>query len=155
MFTYAAFCALEFSALLSPAILAVVYLCPGLMYAVAALWGFRRRADLASPLACLIMILAGGVILFVLNRLLRTPPIAWSLSSMVVVAFACLANYYGQQIRDFYQEFDDDNAQGWKASVLGALLLLANSVNVYLLLTTFLGRFLNENSRDHSDDRPA
>jgi FtsH-binding integral membrane protein len=120
------------------------------MYAATALWGFVRRSDLARPATGFFMILAGGVILAVVNRLLHTSNFCWSLSSVAVVVFAGLASYYAQQIRDFYQDFDDDNAEGWKASVLGALLLLVNSVNLYLLLATFLPRLL-EDTRERSD----
>ena len=90
------------------------------------------------------MILAGGMILVAVNLLLRTPSFAWTLSALAVVIFAGLLASHAQQIRDFYQDFDDDNVEGWKASVLGALLLLVNSVNLYLLSATFLGRFLDE-----------
>ncbi len=58
--------------------------------------------------------------------------------------------YFAQTIRDFYQDFDDDNAEGWEASVLGALLLLVNSVNVYLLA----GTYFNRDDRDSSDALP-
>ncbi len=150
LFAYAAFCALEFSALLPPAPLSVAFLCAGLMYAATALWGFLRRSDLARPATGFFMILAGGVILVVVNGLLHTPNLCWSLSSAAVVVFAGLTSYYAQQISDFYQDFDDDNAEGWKASVLGALLLLVNSVNLYLLLATFLPRLL-EDTRERSD----
>jgi len=150
LFVYAAFCALEFSALLSPASLAVAFLCAALMFGATALWGFTRGADLARPITVVLMLLFGGGSLVGVNFLLHTPPSAWKLSSLAIVVFACLAAYYAEQIRDFYQEFDDDNAEGWKASVLGALLLVVNSVNLYLLAATFLSRFLNDN-RDHSD----
>jgi FtsH-binding integral membrane protein len=99
------------------------------------------------------MILAGGVILVAVNLLLRTPSFAWKLSSLLVVIFVRLVASHAQQIRDFYQDFDDDNVEGWKASVLGALLLLVNSVNLYLLAATFLGRFLNEKGERTNESR--
>jgi FtsH-binding integral membrane protein len=144
LFSYAAFCALEFSALLSPATLAVAFLCAALMYGVTALWGFLCRADLARPITGVFLILSGGVILVAVNLLLHTPSFTWTLSSLAVVVFAVLAVNHAQEIRDFYQEFDDDNAEGWKASVLGALLLIVNSGNLYLLAATFLGRFVGD-----------
>ncbi len=49
LFAYAAFCALEFSVLLSPATLAVAFLCAALMYGATATWGYLARADLARP----------------------------------------------------------------------------------------------------------
>jgi FtsH-binding integral membrane protein len=152
LFAYAAFCGLEFSALLSPSTLAVVFLCAGLMYAVTALWGFLRGSDLARPVTAIFMILAGGAIMAAVNLALGSPNLTWSLSSVAVVIFAMLASGHAQQIRDFYQDFDDDNAQGWKASVLGALLLLVNLVNLYLLLGS-LSR-PDENDRDSRDDLP-
>ncbi|MGC2208954.1 MAG: Bax inhibitor-1 family protein [Candidatus Korobacteraceae bacterium] len=150
LYAYAAFCGLEFSALLSPATLAVVFLCAGLMYAVTALWGFLLGSDLARPFTAIFMILAGGAILAAVNLALGSPNLNWSLSSVAVVIFAGLASCHAQQIRDFYQDFDDDNAQGWKASVLGALLLLVNLVNLYLLLGSALSR--DREDRDPTDD---
>lgn len=143
LFAYAGFCALEFSALFSflpPTALAVGFLCAALMYSCAALWGFVRHDDLARPRTAIFMILSGGVILFAVNRLLHSATATWNVSAVAIVVFVLLASYHAEQIRDFYQEFDDDNAEGWKASVLGALLLLMNSVNVYLLLVSTLGR---------------
>jgi FtsH-binding integral membrane protein len=148
LFAYASFCALEFSALLPPASLGVAFLCAGLMYAVAALWGFSRHFDLARPITGIFMVLAGGTILVAVNLLLRTPSSAWTLSSLAVVSFAGLASYYAQQIRDFYQDFDDDNTEGWKASVLGALLLIVNSVNIFLLIASFVPRDEDGDSTD-------
>lgn len=144
LFVYAAWCALEFSALVSPAPLAVAFLCAALMYGITALWGLWGRADLARPITGVFMVLGGGVILVAVNLLLRTQSFAWTLSSLAVVIFAYLEGCHAQEIRDFYQEFDDDNAEGWKASVLGAVLLLVNSVNLYLLSASFLGRFLDD-----------
>jgi FtsH-binding integral membrane protein len=151
LYAYAAFCGLEFSALFTPSILAVVFLCAGLMYAATALWGFQRGTDLARPITAIFMILAGGAILAVVNLALDSPNLTWSLSSLAVVIFAGLASWHAQQICDFYQDFDDDNAQGWKASVLGALLLLVNLVNLYLLLGAFLSRD-RDGDRDPTDD---
>lgn len=150
LFAYAAFCGMEFSALLSPSTLAVVFLCAGLMYAATALWGFLRGCDLARPVTAIFMILAGGAILAAVNLALGSPNLTWSLSSVAVVIFAGLASFHAQQIRDFYQDFDDDNAEGWKASVLGALLLLLNLVNIYLLLGSFLSH--DQDDRDPTDD---
>lgn len=140
LFAYSAFSAMEFSLLLSPRTLAIVFLCPGLMYAATAAWGYIRCADLARAVTAIFMILGGGVILAVVNALLHTSNFVWGLCSVEVVVFAGLGGYCAQQIRDFYQDFDDDNAEGWKASVLGALLLLINSLNVYLLVVAFLSR---------------
>jgi FtsH-binding integral membrane protein len=114
------------------------------MYAVTALWGYLRGADLARPVTGIFMILTGGLILVAVNKLLGTSMSTWAPSSLAVVIFAGLASYFGQQIRDFYQDFDDDNAQGWKASVLGALLLTVNLINVFLLFSSFLSREIEE-----------
>jgi FtsH-binding integral membrane protein len=138
LFAYAAFCGLEFSALLSPSALAAAFLTAGLMYGATAVWSFVRGTDLARPVVPIFMILGGGLALIVVNLAFGTPRFAWSLSSVAVVVFAGLAGSHAQQIRDFYQDFDDDNADGWKASLVGALLLLLNSVNLYLLVSGIL-----------------
>jgi FtsH-binding integral membrane protein len=154
LFAYAAFCGLEFSTLLPPAALAAAFLCAALTYGAAALWGFLARADLARPITGVFMMLAGGVILAAVNLLLRTSSFAWTLSSLAVVVFTLLAGAHSQQIRDLYQEFDDDNAEGWKASVLGALLLLLNSVNLYLLAASLRLLVTPDYERDSADNLP-
>jgi len=152
LFAYAAFCGLEFSALLPPYALAVAFLCAGLMLAVTAAWGFLRGYDLARPVVPIFMILCGGMALIAVNLVLGTPRFAWTLSSIAVVVFAFLAGSHAQQIRDFYQDFDDDNAEGWKASLVGALLLMLNSVNFYLLMAGILGQLASFLSADDETD---
>jgi FtsH-binding integral membrane protein len=152
LFAYSAFSALEFAALLPPAMVATAFLCAGLMYGLTALWGLVRGCDLAHPATPIFMILGGGAILATVNKLLGTSKLTWTLCSVLVVIFGGLLAYLGQAIRDFYQDFDDDNAQGWKASVLGALLLVLNLVNVFLLFSSLLSRELDE--EDSSDDLP-
>ena len=152
LFAYAAFCGLEFSALVPPYALAVAFLCGALMYGVTAAWGWLRGYDLARPVVPIFMILGGGLALVAINMALGTPRFAWTLSSIAVVVFACLAGSHAQQIRDFYQDFDDDNAEGWKASLIGALLLLLNSVNFYLLVAGILGQIASFLSSDDEND---
>jgi FtsH-binding integral membrane protein len=150
LFAYAGFCSLEYSALLPPATVAVAFLCSALMYGATAWWGFRFGTDLARPVTPIFAMLGGGVILIIVNLLFHTRGFAWTLSSLAVVLFAGLEAYFAEQIRDFYQEFDDDNAAGWKASVLGALLLLVNSVNILIVA----GSVRRSEVRDSSDDLP-
>jgi len=147
LFSYAAFCGMEFAWLVSAQTLAVAFLCGALMCGATAGWGYLRRANLARPITPVIMTLGGGLTLVAVNLALGTPKLAWTLSSIMVVLFAAVEGAHAHQVRDFYQEFDDDNAAGWKASVLGALLLMVNSVNLYLLLTSYLGRSMEEGSR--------
>jgi FtsH-binding integral membrane protein len=157
LFGYAAFCGLEFSALLPPAWLATAFLCAGLMYAGAALWGYLRGSDLAHPAVPIFMILAAGPLVGGLNRALGMPPLSWSVSAAAVVVFAVLAAFHGQEIRDFYQDFDDDDREGWKASLVGALLLMLNSVNVYLLVASLwvqIADWLSDGDDGHHDHLP-
>ena len=152
LFAYAAFCGLEFSALLPPGALAPAFLCAGLMYGATAVWGFVRGTDLARPIVPIFMIFGGGVTLVAVNAALGTPHFAWTLSSIAVVVFAILAGSHAQQIRDFYQDFEDDNAEGWKASLVGALLLLFNSVNLYLLVSGILLQIVSLLNADDEKD---
>jgi FtsH-binding integral membrane protein len=151
LFAYAFFCGMEFSILFSPKILAIALLCVALVYGAAAAWGLLRQADLANPLAGVLMICGGGLLLIAVNQALHTSKFVWAVSSVAVVTFSLVEMYCAQKIRDFYQEFDDDNAEGWKASVLGALLLMANAINVYLLASTFLSREVSEEAAEERE----
>lgn len=151
LFGYAGFTACEFSLLGAPLYFAVAFLCCGLMYLATAAYGYWRGADLARPIVMLLMQFAGIAILLMVNCLLGTPKLLWAFCGVAQLVFTLLAGYHAQEIRDLYQNFDDDNAQGWKASVLGALLLFMNSVNVYLLLAAVLPEDDDDDHRQASD----
>ncbi len=134
LFAYTAFSTLEFSLILTPRLLTLLFVCTGLMYAVTAAAGYLFGLNLASPLATIGMIASGGVILAAINSLLGNPHFVWGICSVAVLVFAGIGGWKAQEIRDFYQDFDDDNPAGWKASVVGALVLMIYSFNIYLLL---------------------
>lgn len=147
---YTAFTVLEFSLLVSPRGLAVIFFCAGAMYALTSAWGYWRGTDLSRPIVPVWMMLGGGVLLAAVNSLAASTDRVWTLSAMAVVVFALLEGYHAHEIRDYYQDLDGDNAQGWTASVLGALLLFMNSANFYLFFSAILpkdgerGHFLSD-----------
>ncbi|MDR3765313.1 MAG: Bax inhibitor-1 family protein [Acidobacteriota bacterium] len=137
---YAAFTGMEYSLLVSPRGLGVVFFCAGGMCALTAVWGYWKDSDLSRPIVPVFMILCGGVLLVAVNLLAATSTWVWGFSALAVVVFALLEGYHGHEIRDLYQDLDNDNPQGWEASVLGALLLFMNSANFYLFLASMLPR---------------
>ncbi len=145
LFSYTAFSTLEFSLILTPRLLTLLFVCAGLMYASAAAAGYLFRVNLASPLATIGMIASGGVILAAINSWLGNSHFVWGICSVAVLLFAGIGGWKAQEIRDFYQDFDDDNPAGWKASVVGALVLMIYSFNAYLLLIAL--------APDRDDDR--
>jgi FtsH-binding integral membrane protein len=134
LFAYTAFSTLEFSLILTPRLLTLLFVCTGLMYAVTAAAGYLFGLNLASPLATIGMIASGGAILAAINSWLGNSHFVWGICSVAVLVFAGIGGWKAQEIRDFYQDFDDDNPAGWKASVVGALVLMIYSFNIYLLL---------------------
>ena len=134
LFAYTAFSTLEFSLFLTPRLLTLLFVCAGLTYALTAAAGYIFGVNLASPLATMGMIASGTAIVAALNTWLGNSHFIWGICTVTVLVFAGIGGWKAQEIRDYYQDFDDDNPAGWKASVVGALVLMIFSFNAYLLL---------------------
>jgi FtsH-binding integral membrane protein len=145
LFAYTAFSTLEFSLFLTPRLLTLLFVCAGLTYALTAAAGYIFGVNLTSPLATMGMIVSGTAIVAVLNTWLGNSHFIWGICTVTVLVFAGIGGWKAQEIRDFYQDFDDDNPAGWKASVVGALVLMIFSFNAYLLLIAL--------APDRNDDR--
>ena len=60
-----------------------------------------------------------------------------------ILFFGNLVAYHANDIEDMYMEFEDD-PQGWKAALCGALLLYLDFVNLYILIVSALFRARNK-----------
>jgi uncharacterized protein len=88
--------------------------------------------------AFLFMGLIGIVIAMVVNLFLRSTGLDWLISIVGVGVFAGLTAYDTQRIKAMYDSRDDETAAGRK-SVIAALSLYLNFINLFMMLLRLLG----------------
>jgi len=126
-----------------PSIVATFVVAAG-MFGVMALYGYLTNEDLSSMANILMMALIGLIIGLVVNMFLRSEAFDFVLSGIGVVVFAMLTAYDVQKIKQFGQSMIAHGEMAGKISILGALMLYLDFVNLFLYLLRFLGQRKND-----------
>jgi len=118
--------------------------CAG-MFGVMALYGLKTKSDLRKAGKYLMMALIGIIIASVVNSLItlftRNPvgPLDWLISIATVVVFAGLTAYDSQKLLSISGSADGSDAYK-KISIIGALELYMDFINMFLALLRLFGR---------------
>ncbi|MEQ9327405.1 MAG: Bax inhibitor-1/YccA family protein [Rhodospirillales bacterium] len=107
-------------------------------FAGLSLFGYTTKKDLTGFGSFLIMGLIGLLIAMVVNIFLASTMMQWIISVAGVLIFAGLTAYDTQQIKLAYYAGDDDST-AQKKSIMGALRLYLDFLNIFLFLLHFLG----------------
>ncbi|MBV8978526.1 MAG: Bax inhibitor-1/YccA family protein [Alphaproteobacteria bacterium] len=102
------------------------------------LWGYTTKSDLTGFGSFLIMGLVGIIIAMVVNMFLHSSTMAWVVSVLGVGIFAGLTAYDTQKIKEMYYA-GDDGALAAKKSIMGALALYLDFLNIFLFLLQLMG----------------
>lgn len=108
-----------------------------------ALIGYTTKRDLSKMGSILLMALIGLIIATVVNIFLQNSMMQLIISGIGVLIFTGLTAYDTQKIKTMMNEFGEDGEAVKKLSVVGALTLYLDFINLFLYLLRFLG-----NSRD-------
>lgn len=104
------------------------------------LYGYRSRRDLSGMAAFVLMGLV-GVVLAGLAKLYFRSDVAQTVTSLIgVVVFAGLTAWDTQRLRDAYDENALDPVWVAKSSIMGALSLYLNVLNIFLKILSLIGR---------------
>ena len=107
------------------------------MFGAAAVYGAVTKRDLASIGGLLFMALIGLLVAMVVNIFLASSAIGWVISIIGVVLFTALTAYDVQRItRGDYAAFAGSME---RASILAALHLYLNFINLFLFLLRIFG----------------
>ncbi|WP_407180832.1 Bax inhibitor-1/YccA family protein [Bradyrhizobium sp. STM 3562] len=101
-------------------------------------FGYTTRRDLSGLGSFLFMGLIGIIIASLVNLFLRSTGLDWLISVIGVGVFAGLTAYDTQRIKAMYDSRDDETATGRK-SVLAALSLYLNFINLFMMLLRLAG----------------
>ena len=109
------------------------------MFAAMAVYGTVTKSSLSSFGKYFAMALVGIIIASLVNFLLRSPMLDWFLSIITVVLFTGLTAYDAQKMLAVSNNASDDEVFK-KASVIGALELYLDFINIFLAMLRLFGR---------------
>jgi FtsH-binding integral membrane protein len=102
------------------------------------LYGYTTKRDLTAMGSFLIMGVFGIIIAMVINIFLQSSALSFAVSAIGVLVFAGLTAYDTQKIKEMYYEGDDTAVAGRK-SIMGALRLYLDFINLFMFLLQFMG----------------
>ncbi len=108
-------------------------------FAGLSLWGYTTKKDISGWGSFLIMGVVGIIIAAIVNIWLQSGALQFAISSITVLVFAGLTAYDTQRIKDTYMVIRNDAAMVAKASVMGALSLYLDFINMFIALLQLFG----------------
>ncbi|NWG46377.1 MAG: Bax inhibitor-1/YccA family protein [Alphaproteobacteria bacterium] len=108
------------------------------VFGAMSLWGYTTKRDLTSMGSFLFMGLIGIVIASIVNMFLNSDALGFAISIIGVLVFTGLTAWDTQRLRDYYEAGMNGELQA-KTSVMGALSLYLNFINLFLMLLSLLG----------------
>ena len=102
------------------------------------LYGYTTQRDLSPIGSFLMMGLIGLLIAMVVNIFLKSSGLDFVISAAGVLIFAGLTAWDTQKIKEMYDPMEDGTLTGRK-SVMGALTLYLDFINLFLFMLRFLG----------------
>ena len=116
---------------------ATAFISASAMFGAAAIYGATTRRNLNSLGGFLFMGMIGLLVASVVNLFLGSSPLGWAISLIGVIVFTVYTAYDVQRIS--YGDYAASLGSVEKASVLGAIHLYINFVNIFLFLLRLMG----------------
>jgi FtsH-binding integral membrane protein len=110
------------------------------MFACTSIFGYITKMDLSRFGGLLMMALIGLIIASVVNIFVASSTLEWIISYAGVLIFVGLTAYDTQKIKQMSVGIDSSSEEGGKASIMGALVLYLDFINLFLFLLRILGR---------------
>ena len=103
------------------------------------LFGYTTKKNLSGMGSFLLMGLIGLIIAMVVNLFLQSSMLMFAINVIGVLIFAGLTAYDTQRLKHMYDVVAHSGELMAKTSVMGALSLYLNFVNMFMFLLSFLG----------------
>ena len=118
--------------------IAQVFFITAAAFGALSLWGYTTKRDISAWGSFLFMGLIGVIIAMLVNLFLASSALQFAISVIGVLVFAGLTAYDTQQIKEMYSANDDGTVSGRK-SVMGALRLYLDFINLFMMLLSLFG----------------
>lgn len=109
-------------------------------FGIMTVYGYTTQRDLTKLGNLLIMALIGMILASVVNIFFRSSAIYWITTYIGVIIFVGLVAYDTQKLKRMSLSLGQEAGVVNKASILGALSLYLDFINLFLLLLRILGR---------------
>jgi len=118
--------------------IARVFFITAATFAAMSLYGYTTKRDLAGVGAFLFAGLIGILIAALVNLFLQSSALQFAISVIGVVVFVGLTAWDTQRIKEVYFEADDQEVAA-KKSIMGALTLYLDFINIFIMLMQLFG----------------
>ncbi|RPI18882.1 MAG: Bax inhibitor-1/YccA family protein [Ignavibacteriae bacterium] len=120
--------------------IATTFFVTAAMFACTSIFGFITKIDLSRFGGILMMALIGLIIASIANIFVASSGLEWIISYAGVIIFVGLTAYDTQKIKNMSTGIDSSSEEGGRASIMGALALYLDFINLFLFLLRILGR---------------
>ena len=103
------------------------------------LYGYTTKKDLSGWGSFLIMGVFGIIIASLVNMFLQSSALSFAVSAIGVLVFAGLTAYDTQKIKSLYYQLGGSTEAIARASIMGALSLYLDFINLFMMLLSFVG----------------
>lgn len=118
--------------------IARVFFITSASFGALSLFGYTTKKDLSAWGSFLIMGVIGIIIASIVNLFLASSALQFAISVIGVLVFAGLTAYDTQQIKEMYYE-GDGHEVATKKSIMGALRLYLDFINLFIMLLQLFG----------------
>ncbi len=108
-------------------------------FGIMTLFGYTTQRDLTKIGSLLIMGLVGVVLASLANLFFNNPAIYWIVTYLGILVFVGLIAYDTQKLKRMSLTVGEEGQVMQKASIIGALMLYLDFINLFLLLLRLLG----------------
>jgi FtsH-binding integral membrane protein len=108
-------------------------------FAAMSLYGYTTKTDLSKLGSFLMMGLIGIIIASIVNIFLKSSQMEFIISIIGVLIFVGLTAYDTQKIKDIYYDGGDSEVMA-KKSIMGALTLYLDFINLFIMLLRLFGQ---------------
>lgn len=109
------------------------------VFGAMSLYGYTTKKDLTGMGSFLFMGVIGIIIAMVVNLFLQSTGLQFAISALAVLIFTGLTAYDTQKIKDLYFQLGGNAAAIGKASIMGALSLYLDFINIFIHLLHLFG----------------
>ena len=115
------------------------FLITAAMFGAVGAWGYLTKRDLSTMGTVLLMALVGLILATIVNVFVASEALYWVTTYAGVAIFAGLTAYDMQKIKGYAKAGLEGDAEQ-RASILGALALYLDFINLFLFLLRIFGR---------------
>lgn len=109
-------------------------------FASMSVWGYTTKRTLSGMGSFLLMGLIGLIVAMVVNIFLKSPALHFAISGIGVLIFAGLTAWDTQRLKEDYDFVSHDGELMQKSSIMGALSLYLNFVNMFQFILSLTGQ---------------